>query len=139
LPPARREAAARHYVARPGLHLDPELQNSIVTETMRVLNDSIFAPVFGEGSLAEVPVTGDMGNGKLINGQIDRLIVRDHDILIVDFKTNRPSPTDAVSIPASYRAQMAAYAAALRRIYPEKAIKCALLWTDQPLLMAIEI
>jgi ATP-dependent helicase/nuclease subunit A len=32
---------------------------------------------------------------------------------------------------------MAAYRAALRAIYPEKAVRCALLWTDGPTLMPV--
>ena len=137
LPSDRQENAARQFISREGLGFSRELQNDIVTETMKVLRDPIFAPVFGPGSLAEVPVTGELPGGKLINGQIDRLVITQDEILIVDFKTNRPSPDNAMAIPASYRAQLKAYSDVLKLIYPGRIVKCALLWTDKPLLMPV--
>ncbi len=137
--PDRQEEAARQYLLRAQLGFSNDLQESIAKETMRILRDPVFAPVFGHGSLAEVPVTGQLRDGRLINGQIDRLIITDHEILIVDFKTNRPSPADTSLIPQSYRNQLKAYADALSSIYPDHAIKCALLWTDRPLLMPVSI
>jgi len=35
-------------------------------------------------------------------------------------------------VPASYLAQMAAYRAILRQIYPKRAIELVLVWTDGP-------
>jgi ATP-dependent helicase/nuclease subunit A len=135
--PERREAAARNYVSRPALGLSQDLQDNILTETMRVLNDPVFAPVFAPGSLAEVPVTGEISPGRIINGQIDRLVITETEVLIVDFKTNRPSPRAQGDIPIAYKAQLKAYADAVSLIYPGRAVKCALLWTDQPLLMPV--
>lgn len=135
LKPEKRETAARAFLA--GQNLSPELQDSIASETMKILNDPVFASVFGPGSLAEIPVTGEMPDGRIINGQIDRLIITEDEILIVDFKTNRPSPSELRDIPAGYKAQLKAYADALRLIYPGRAVKTALLWTDKPLLMEV--
>lgn len=132
-----REKAARSFLKTQ--NLSDILQESILDETIKILSDPVFAAVFGPGSLAEVPVTGDMGNGRLINGQIDRLIVTPDEILIVDFKTNRPSPSDITDIPAQYRAQLKAYADALTLIYPGRPVKTALLWTDKPLLMEVTL
>lgn len=134
----RWEDVAWNFVARKNFALPEELQASIVSETLKVLRDPVFAKVFGPGSLAEVPVTGAV-NGTTINGQIDRLIVTDTEILIVDFKTNRPSPTDLNAIPDSYRNQLRAYHDTLQLIYPERRIRTALLWTDQPVLMEIPL
>ncbi|PZP55074.1 MAG: hypothetical protein DI586_08020 [Micavibrio aeruginosavorus] len=106
---------------------------------MRILRDPVFAPVFGPGSLAEVPVTGQLPDGRIINGQIDRLVITEMEILIVDFKTNRPSPNETTAVPQAYRHQLKAYAEALLSIYPKHTVKCALLWTDKPLLMPITL
>ncbi len=137
--PEKQEHAARAYLENERLGFSAELQESIINETMRILRDPVFAPVFGPGSFAEVPVTGKLPDGRLINGQIDRLIVTDTEILIVDYKTNRPSPAEISSIPQSYRNQLKAYAAALSSIYPDHEIICALLWTDKPLLMPVTL
>jgi ATP-dependent helicase/nuclease subunit A len=58
-------------------------------------------------------------------------------VLIVDYKTNRPAPRSAAETAQPYLRQMAAYRAALGKIYPGKTIRCALLWTESPRLMAL--
>jgi ATP-dependent helicase/nuclease subunit A len=73
---------------------------------------------------------------KLI-GQLDRLVDLGSEILIVDYKTNRPPPTKAEQVAAAYLFQLAAYRLALREIYAGRRVKTALLWTDGPRIMAI--
>jgi ATP-dependent helicase/nuclease subunit A len=116
--------------------LDIAQQEDILTETLRVLEHPEFADIFGPGSLAEVPLTGLLGD-RIMSGQIDRLLVRETDVLIIDYKTNRPSPTRIADVPAVYLRQMQIYRDALAGIYPEKQIKTALLWTDGPHLMPL--
>jgi ATP-dependent helicase/nuclease subunit A len=72
-----------------------------------------------------------------VSGQIDRLCVTDTEVLVIDYKTNRPAPPDVDAVNPAYYAQMAAYRAVLRGIYPEKHVICALLWTDGPKLMEL--
>ncbi|PZQ48639.1 MAG: double-strand break repair helicase AddA [Micavibrio aeruginosavorus] len=139
LPPAQRAAAAEGFLTRPALGLPPELQIEIMEETFAVLNDTTFGDIFGEGSIAEVPITGLVEGNLLVSGQIDRLLIRDKEILIVDFKTNRPPPTDAQDVPDLYKNQMKAYARTLKEIYPDKKIRCALLWTHGARLMEIAL
>lgn len=139
IPAALRESAGQKYLERLGLGLDASIRADILREVLVILNDPVFAHVFGPNSRAEVPISGPIGKDQVINGQIDRLVVTDTHVLIVDFKTNRPSPSEQSQIPKAYRAQLAAYKGALQLIYPEKTILCALLWTDKPLLMPIEI
>ncbi len=139
LPLATRESAAHRFLTRMGHMLPEDIRQDIVRETMAILNDPVFAAVFGENSLAEVPVSGDLGDGRMISGQIDRLVIGHNQILIVDFKTNRPSPRDAADIPEAYRNQLRAYKTAILRIFPDRPVACALLWTDQPVLMPIDV
>ena len=56
-------------------------------------------------------------------------------VLIVDFKTDQPAPESPEGVAVTYRAQMAAYWAVLRRAYPGRRIRTALCWTDGPRLM----
>ena len=58
-------------------------------------------------------------------------------MLIVDYKTLRPPPENEDEVPQVYLRQMATYRAALRRIYPDRPVECALLWTEGPRLMPI--
>ena len=138
LPQETRERAAKDYLARQGKDLSETIRYSILTETLAVLNHPEFAAIFGPNSRAEVPITGLLPDGRLISGQIDRLLVTPGEIYIIDYKTNRPPPTDPADIPAIYRRQIKAYADTLRAIYPDRTIKAALLWTDGPNLMPLD-
>jgi len=136
LPPEAREAAARRYVARPQHGRDEAEQAEIVATTLAVLEQPGFEALFGPGSRAEVPVVG-LVEGRALSGQIDRLVVTPESVLVVDYKTNRPPPASVSTVPRAYLAQMAAYRAALRLVYPGRTVRCALLWTEGPRLMEL--
>jgi ATP-dependent helicase/nuclease subunit A len=136
LPQEAREFAARRFLAQKAHDLDPVEQDAIARETMAVLDHPEFAALFAAGSRAEVPVVG-LIDGRALNGRIDRLVVTDDAVLIVDYKTNRPPPTEAAGVSPAYVEQLAAYRAALERIYPGRRVRTLLLWTDGPQLMEL--
>ncbi len=140
LPRERRPEACRRFLARPIHELEADAKEEIRREILRVLDDPVFAPLFGPGSRAEVRVAGEIGGldrTVVLSGQIDRLIVTAEEVLVLDYKTNRPPPAAEEDVAEIYLRQMAAYRAVLRRIYPGRAIGCALLWTDGPRLMPL--
>ncbi|HPD82309.1 MAG: double-strand break repair helicase AddA [Alphaproteobacteria bacterium] len=139
LPESARKQAAENYVAEPAHHLSKDVQHSIVSEVMQILQNPEFAPIFGSRSVAEAPITGLLDNGRLVCGQIDRLCITDDAVLIIDYKSNRPAPKEAKDVPKVYFNQMQAYADVMRAIYPKHTIKCALLWTDGCQLMNIDV
>ena len=57
------ERAARAFVAMRGADLDQALRDEIVAETLNVVRNPDFAPLFRPGSLAEVPVVARLGEG----------------------------------------------------------------------------
>ncbi|WP_031551352.1 double-strand break repair helicase AddA [Parvularcula oceani] len=136
LPRGEREARGRALLARFAAGADVETRGEWLAEALRVLDDARFGTVFGPGSRAEVPVQGRVG-GRAFSGQIDRLLVTDEEILIVDFKSNRPPPAEPEGVPRSYLYQMAAYEALIRRVYPGRDVRSALLWTYAPRLMPL--
>ncbi|MGH6660668.1 MAG: PD-(D/E)XK nuclease family protein, partial [Rhodospirillales bacterium] len=140
LAPDRREAAARVFASRPALALAKEAQDEIVAETLAVINHPDFAHLFRPGSLAEVPIVGLVGDGagaRAISGQVDRLVVTDDTVTVVDFKTNRPPPEKENDVAPAYLRQMAAYRWALAKIYPGRVVEAVLLWTAGPRLMPL--
>jgi len=142
LPVESRPAAARRYLAQPLHELTDEQQGAILTETLGVLENPDFAPIFGPGSRAEVPIVGlvtGAGEGppQVVSGQVDRLLVSAEVVVVVDYKTNRPPPTSEADVPALYLRQMAGYRAVLQKIYPDRPVDCRLLWTDGPRLMQL--
>ena len=116
------------------------LSDQITEEVFAVLEHPDFAAIFAPGSRAEVSLAGSakgLPDGMYLNAQIDRLCVTEETVTIVDYKSNRPPPTDAVEVADLYLGQMAAYRELAREIYPGKTVNCALLWTDGPHLMAL--
>ena len=137
VPDKDRWQTARQLLAKSASELPIPARDSLVTETLGVLDDPRFAGLFGPGSRAEVPLAGRVGD-QIVAGQVDRLLVGEDDVLVIDFKTNRPPPSQPGDVALAYLRQMAAYRALLRRIFPEKRVVCALLWTDGPAWMPLD-
>ncbi|MEQ8284052.1 double-strand break repair helicase AddA [Thalassospira sp.] len=136
LPDAARRAAAERFLAQPVHGLEADQQVEIADETIAIFNNPQFAPVFAPGSRAEVPLVGIVG-GDVVSAQIDRLVVRDNEVMIVDYKTNRPPPRDVDATPKAYRRQMSIYRAALAQMYPGKNVRCFILWTNGPWMVEL--
>ncbi len=141
--PEKREPAAVAFIERRGAGLSPAARASIVKEALAVLTDPAFAPIFSPDSRAEVAIAATLprpagtGPALKLNGQIDRLAVLEREVLVVDYKTNRPPPLLVEAVAPAYLYQLAAYVLALGEIYPGKQIRAALLWTDGARLMEI--
>ena len=133
-----REQRAIQFAQKQGLA--PGDAQSLAREVLRVLDDPQFAPAFATGSRAEVAFLADLpelGPGAQVNGRVDRLAVTDTEVLILDFKTNRPPPSREEDVSPVYLVQMALYRAAAARVFPGHRIMCALIWTDGPALMRL--
>jgi ATP-dependent helicase/nuclease subunit A len=140
LPESAREDTAHRFLGGPSHGLDEAERAEIAAATLAVLREPSFAPIFAEGSRAEVAIVGRIdfaGKPALVSGQIDRLCVTEPRVLVVDYKTNRPAPPRLEDVAPAYLAQMAAYRAVLAQVYPGREIACALLWTDGPKLMEL--
>ncbi|MBC7521202.1 MAG: double-strand break repair helicase AddA [Sandarakinorhabdus sp.] len=115
----------------------PELDaEALVKTVLAVLDDPTFADVFAAGALAEAPVAATVG-GIVIAGKVDRLLVTETAVTIIDFKTGRRVPADAAAVEPYYLRQMAAYVAALERVFPGRQVAAALLYTEGPRLIAL--
>ncbi len=137
--PADRPDAALRLLARER-DLSDDQRAEMIAAAFGVLDDARFAPVFGPGSRAEVALTGttpELPNGVSVSGRIDRLVITPERVLVVDFKSNRPAPDRIEDADPAYVTQMAVYAAVLRRLYPDRPVEAALVWTDGPKLMTV--
>ena len=138
IPPESRAQSALRHLARAAGDFGAEEQQSLLGQVQRVLDDARFSELFLPGSRAEVPIVGRLKGGAFaVSGQVDRLAVTDVAVLIADYKTNRPAPKRFEDVPPAYIRQLALYRAVLAQLYPDKAIRAALLWTDVPDLMEI--
>jgi ATP-dependent helicase/nuclease subunit A len=144
LAPNRRDEAAHSFLARAAKDLTQEDRDATAAQALRLIGDTRFAALFAAGSRAEVPIVGRIVRPGLpalaVSGQVDRLAVTADEILIADYKSNRPAPRDvdeALSRFPSYAAQLALYRAALAQLYPTKRVRAALVWTDVPDFMEL--
>lgn len=137
LPDQQKPRVAQTYLAQAGHGLARAQQKDIADEVLAILAAPEFKPLFGPNSQAEVPIVGHVG-ATIVSGQLDRLVAEDDGILIVDYKTNRDAPAAAAEVPGVYLRQLAAYRAVLGQIYPDRPVRCALLWTLEPKLMPID-
>jgi ATP-dependent helicase/nuclease subunit A len=141
LPSAGRAAAGRRFLSQfgkdgAGQDLVPETREAWLAETLAVMDLPEAAPLFQPGSRAEVALSGRVGD-LLVAGQADRLAVTPEAVLLVDYKTNRPPPRQESEVSEVYWRQMAAYRALLRQLYPDRPVRCFLLWTDGTRLMQL--
>jgi len=116
---------------------DADEARAMIGEALAVMADPACAHFFGPSSRAEVPVVGGCGT-RGGAGQIDRLLVEPDRVTIVDFKSGRAPAGGYGKVPAAYLAQMAAYRAVLRQIYPDRAIALVLVWTDGPAAVTLD-
>jgi ATP-dependent helicase/nuclease subunit A len=132
LPPEHRHEAARIFAAR----TRPAEADAIADQVIAILNDPALAPLFGPASRAEQAFTGLVA-GSIVTGRVDRLVITDSEILVADYKTSRTPPASPAQVPVLYLRQLAAYRAVLRRLYPDRRVRCALVWTEAPQIMMI--
>ena len=134
--PEWRENAARRYLARNAREFSAPEQEALLTKVLAVLDDRRFAEMFVPGSRAEVPIVGRLG-GRPLSGQVDRLVVTPKAVLIGDYKTNNPAPRRLEDVPEGYVSQLALYRAVLGKLYPDRPVRAALIWTEIPEIMEI--
>ncbi|WP_119303556.1 double-strand break repair helicase AddA [Dongia deserti] len=143
LPKEARLAAAQAYVARRSSAVPPAEREPLARDVTALLDVPEFAAIFGPDSRAEVPVVATRrapdGRTEVLSGQIDRLVVLDDEVWVVDFKSNRPAPMQVMHVSQQYMRQLGAYRSALSNLYETKRIRCFLLWTEGPRLMEIPI
>jgi ATP-dependent helicase/nuclease subunit A len=140
IPAEKRLKAAEDYLARAGKELDQEQRTKIAEEVLRLLSNETFSDLFAQGSRAEVPIVGRLifgGETVRVSGQIDRLAVTQGSVLIADFKTNRLPPRRIEDVPAAYVRQLALYRAVLAKLYPQRPLRAALIWTEVSDLMEL--
>jgi ATP-dependent helicase/nuclease subunit A len=139
--PERRREAARNFLARNADGWSEAERDALAAQVIALIEAPAFAALFAPGSRAEVSIAGRISRGArppaLVSGQIDRLAVTATEVLIVDYKTSHAPPSTAADAPRTYLQQLALYREVLRRLYPGRTVRCALLWTETAALMDI--
>lgn len=131
-------AASAMPVLLPG-HRD--LHGPLVTEALNILNDPGLALLFGPQSRAEVSFSlAGTRNGRpmTLAGRLDRIVVLDNRVLVVDYKSDAVPPADQDGVPQAYRVQLGLYAKAARKLFAGQSVEAAILWTANRRLMRLD-
>ena len=88
----------------------------------------VFRPAAGIEARNELPILYAR-DGRRVYGLIDRLLIGDDRVVVVDYKTHRVDAGQCDALAAHYAPQLRLYADGLRRLWPEKAIDARLLFT----------
>ncbi len=128
--------AVQAYLDIAAVNISVVEREKIAAEVLNLLNSPQYTPLFSRDSRAEVAIMGVVGE-RVISGKIDRLVVTDDKVMIVDYKTNRPAARNLSEVPLAYFKQMQAYRELIAKIYPNKTIESYILWTNTAEMMRI--
>ena len=134
--PERRTDVADRWLEKQKQIADPARRAEIIKTVLAVMDNPIWSALFAPKSLAEAPIAAVVGE-HVISGTVDRLLITDDHIYVVDFKTGRRVPDNADQAPVAYLRQMAAYVAALEKIFPDRPIKVGLLYSHGPQMLEL--
>jgi ATP-dependent helicase/nuclease subunit A len=135
MPAERRRQAALQLLER--RNITGGKAKNLIDRVLGIIEHKDYAAYFAESGLAEIPLVADLGEKGMLSGQVDRVVVSEAEVLILDLKSDRAPPKDPGDVPPAYIAQLAAYRAALARMFPQKTVTAALLWTETTHLMII--
>lgn len=101
-------------------------------EALAVLEHPEFRPFFDptayQRARNEIPILYAHA-GETVYGFVDRLVWRDGELLLLDYKTHRITRAEIEAVAARYRPQLAAYVEGIKRLWPEKTVRAFVLFT----------
>ncbi|RYE08746.1 MAG: double-strand break repair helicase AddA [Hyphomicrobiales bacterium] len=134
--PAHWDAVAAK--ALPVLLPDSPAHAALLAKARSILTRPELAELFGPASRGEVPILAQArrkGAPITLAGRIDRLVVKPHSVLIVDYKSDARAPQNDTDVPPAYVTQLGLYALVARQLFPGHSVEAAILWTSLESLM----
>jgi ATP-dependent helicase/nuclease subunit A len=118
----------------------PERHAALGAKAMSILAKPEFVGLFGPDSRAEVPFLLDATrNGAPVRlaGRIDRIVVANGHVMVVDYKSDAVPAGTPSEVPASYVTQVGLYAYVASQLFPELVVEAGILWTTLESLMIL--
>jgi ATP-dependent helicase/nuclease subunit A len=136
--PDERKQLALNFLSGAAREVEASVREKLADEAIGVIAHPELRELFAAGSRAEVDVLAHITEDEAeeIFGRIDRLAVSEKTVLIADFKTGKP-PNAGKEPPANYIRQLALYRRVLARIYPQRAMRALLVWTETSTIQEI--
>ena len=104
--------------------IDYKRRQELAEKMVRFTQDNRYKDLFTPQALIEFQISGIVGKRSVI-GQIDRLVIYEDKLWLVDFKSGMPKTDNP---PMSYVLQLALYADILGQIYQGKQIQADIIW-----------
>ena len=101
LPPNKREKTAKKYLEQRVLSLDKKARDDLLRKTLEVINHPDLSFAFDQTAIAEAPIYGTVKNIG-VTAQIDRLLVKEDRVIIIDYKSNVEIPQNPLRVPKMY-------------------------------------
>ncbi|UCB54975.1 MAG: UvrD-helicase domain-containing protein [Thiotrichales bacterium] len=121
---------------------DKELDSWIDEARKTVQNsgfEQIFNPVGYQQTLNELPIMY-RHNNQSVYGLIDRVVINDGDILLIDYKTHQlDDQAQLQTLARGYAEQMRYYRTGVDRLWPGRQIKSGLLFTHSARLVWLDV
>jgi ATP-dependent helicase/nuclease subunit A len=133
--PSERTPLALKWLQSAGV--EDSAAEEIAGAACSVIADAAYAELFSPDALAEAPIAAALPDGRVIAGTVDRLCIGNDRVRVIDFKTGRTVPSGIADVPPAHKAQMEAYAEALKVIFPGREVEAALLYTSGPKLISL--
>lgn len=108
--------------------LSKEDREIIKEKVFNILNNNNYKTFFDKNSKSEVDIIGNI-NGKNVPKRIDRLVIKEDKIIIIDYK-NTMYNYDENTLPQEYRQQLNEYKTLIQQIYKNKKVECYILLTS---------
>ncbi|WP_157959878.1 double-strand break repair helicase AddA [Devosia submarina] len=116
----------------------PERHEFLGNKAMSILQRPELAWLFARNSRAEVPflvhATRD-GEPIRLAGRIDRLVVDEEGVTVIDYKSDASVPQRPEDAPGNYVTQLGLYALVAGQLFPGRQVHAAILWTQLESLM----
>lgn len=142
LPRPRWEDVADAFLAGSLAETAGTIRAAIAAEVIGVLDHPEMAGYLAAPTVrTEVPIAGHLQIGDetvIVRGNIDRLVVSDTAVDILDYKTGQAIPASEDNIPVLYRRQMAFYRALIQPVFPNRPIRATLIWTKGPVFHRLD-
>lgn len=102
-----------------------------------LLDEEKFRLFFSENSHGEVEIAGEV-DGFLVSGRIDRLVLQEDRVSILDYKNTARDYKTVADLPKEYVKQLELYGKLIKKLYPQKSLDASILLVSTGRLIRVE-